>query len=981
MPASMIPDSPLFLRLIGQPDAAASCRALPLSARSLLCAAPALLLSEAVHAAEATELTPLPLMFALALGGVVLALAFLLRSRTALRPGAWAWPDNAAQDRFRAAVELSPDAILVYSDGRCEYANRAAVELLRASGPSQVIGVPTLDIVHPDDREQELRRIERMRQGLPVAPGEQRFMRFDGSTVEVEVSASPVRHSQHFSVQLFVRDITERKNAERKIKRLTNLYSALSVTSHAVTRFQERDALLQETCRIAVVFGRLQTTWIGMVDAGRQQVVPVAAYGPGEAYARHVFISTDESRPEGQGPIAHAVRDGRAYIVNDFDAEPTLAPWRDDARQYRLRSVAIFPLRLSERVVGAIMHYADEVGFFDDELVGLLERMASEISFALDSFESSRKWQAAEAALLETQREMETLLGNLPGMAYRCRYDDEWTMEFVSEGSLELTGYTADELQFNRLVSYEHITHPDDRARVREEIGRGAASRSRFTVEYRLIERGGREKWVSEKGLAFYSETGTPIALEGFISDITEIKSYRERLEHQASHDALTGLANRNLLHDRLRQAIAQAERQRLRLAVAFLDLDNFKYLNDSLGHSAGDELLKMVAQRLKTCVREGDTVARLGGDEFVLVLLDQSSAEGVNHVVQRVLETASEPFFVAGREFNTSASVGVSLFPQDGADAETLLKNADAAMYRAKAQGRDNFCFFTVEINTALHERIALEHGLRQALDRGELLLDYQPKVELSSGALIGAEALVRWRHPEHGLLSPARFVPVAEDTGLIVPIGEWILRTACSQVQRWRSQGLQLSVLSVNMSARQFRSPHLVSQIAEILQESGLPAGCLDLEITESLMMDDVQEFIARLHALKELGVQLSVDDFGKGYSSLNYLKQFPVDRLKIDRSFVCDIASDPGDAAIVQAVIQLGHVLGLAVTAEGVETSEQLAFLRRHGCDEGQGYYFSQPLGPTEFEHLLHARNASGRELPGADLSRVDVRRARV
>jgi EAL domain-containing protein (putative c-di-GMP-specific phosphodiesterase class I) len=320
------------------------------------------------------------------------------------------------------------------------------------------------------------------------------------------------------------------------------------------------------------------------------------------------------------------------------------------------------------------------------------------------------------------------------------------------------------------------------------------------------------------------------------------------------------------------------------------------------------------------------------------------------------VLETASEPFLLAGREFNTSASLGVSLYPQDGTDAETLLKNADAAMYRAKAQGRNNFCFFTAEINTALHERIALEHGLRQALDRGELLLDYQPKVELSSGALIGAEALVRWRHPEHGLLSPARFIPVAEDTGLIVPIGEWILRTACSQVQGWRSQGLQLKVLSVNISARQFRSPDLVDQIAEILRASGLPAGCLDLEITESLMMEDVQEFIARLHALKDLGVQLSVDDFGTGYSSLAYLKRFPLDALKIDRSFVRDITTDPEDATITVAIIGLAHSLRLKVVAEGVETAEQLALLAANGCDEMQGYLFSAPAAPEECAKML-------------------------
>ncbi|HYL19008.1 MAG TPA: EAL domain-containing protein, partial [Burkholderiales bacterium] len=441
-------------------------------------------------------------------------------------------------------------------------------------------------------------------------------------------------------------------------------------------------------------------------------------------------------------------------------------------------------------------------------------------------------------------------------------------------------------------------------------------------------------------------------------------KSYRERLQHQASHDALTGLANRNLLQARLRQAIAQAERQQDGLAVVFMDLDNFKYLNDSLGHSAGDELLKMVAHRLKACVREGDTVVRLGGDEFVLLLLNQSSAESVGQVVRRVFEKTSEPYFIAGREFNTSASLGVSLYPQDGTDAEALLKNADAAMYRAKADGRNNYQFFTAQINAALSERIALEHGLRRALEHGEFELDYQPKVELATGRLIGAEALLRWRHPEHGLLSPARFIPVAEETGLIVPLGEWILRAACTQAQRWRDSGLDLKMLSVNISARQFRSRDLVEQITGVLTQTGLPAACLDLEITESLMMEDVEAFIVLLRELKTLGVQLSVDDFGIGYSSLNYLKQFPVDRLKIDRSFVCDIASDPGDAAIVQAVIQLGHVLGLAVTAEGVETSEQLAFLRRHGCDEGQGYHFSKPLAPAEFEALLRKESGGGR-----------------
>ncbi len=924
------------------------------------------------HAADALGLTPLSLVVALAVAVAVVALGLFLRWRADRQPWVGFWPATAAADRFRSAVELSPDAILVHSGDLFVYANPAAVALLRATGPDQIVGLHTLAIVHPDDHARVHQRIESLRQGRRTEPEELLYLRFDGSTVEVEVTASPFRHRNHFSVQVFVREITERKLTERKLKRVTNLYSALFETSHAVSRYHERAQLLNEICRISVEFGRLQTTWVGIVDEATRRVVPAAVYGTGEAYVRQAVISIDESVPQGRGPIGRALRDGRVYICNDFERDPCTEPWRELARPFDLRSLGVFPLRQGGRVIGALTHYAKEPGFFDDELVGLLERLAGEISFALDSIESGEKWVAAEAALLETQREMETLLGNLPGMAYRCRYDENWTMEFVSEGCLELTGYAAEDLLFNRLVSYEDITHPDDSPRVRHEIGRAVAARSRFTVEYRIIDRGGRQKWVSEKGLCFYSASGRPILLNGFISDITEIKSYRERLEHQASHDALTGLANRSLLYDRLRQAIAHAERQRHGVAVVFLDLDNFKYLNDSLGHSAGDELLKIMAYRLKACVREGDTVVRLGGDEFVLVLVDQARAESVSQVVRRVLEKTSEPYFLAGRELNTSASVGVSLYPQDGTDAETLLKNADAAMYRAKAEGRNNFHFFTAEINAALNERVALEHDLRQALERGEFRLDYQPKVELASGRLIGAEALLRWRHPQHGQLSPARFIPVAEETGLIVPLGEWVLRAACTQAQQWRARGLELSTVSVNISARQFRSRELVGQIAAVLEQTGLPASCLDLEITESLMMENVEELIARLRALKDLGVQLSVDDFGTGYSSLNYLKQFPVDRLKIDRSFVCDIASDRGDAAIVQAVIQLGHVLGLVVTAEGVETSEQLTFLRRHGCDEGQGFYFSKPLPPEQFEELLRKEGAGGRREPAVRLA---------
>jgi diguanylate cyclase (GGDEF)-like protein/PAS domain S-box-containing protein len=856
---------------------------------------------------------------------------------------------------FRAAVDASPEAILIHSAGRFVYANRAAASLLRADTPQRILGLSPLDLVSPAWRDFARARTVDLAAGAPVPVAEMRWVRFDGSEIDVEVSAAPLRTEEGSTIQVFARDVTERKQAQRKIERLTALYQALSQTAHEASHTRSRERLFEEVCRIAMTYGRLQSTWIGVVDRAQGRVLPVAASGPGQGYAQQVLVSLDEGVPEGRGLVAGAIRENRPFICNDARLEPRAQPWLELMLRYGFLSYAVFPLREQGEAIACITHYATEPGFFDNDLTDLLGRMADEVSHALDRLELERRRDAAEAALREQERRLSTMMGNLPGMVYRGLFDADWTMHFVSDGCTELTGYRPEELVNSRVVSYEQITHPSDRDLVREAIGRALHAHARYTVEYRIVARDGREKWVWENGLGIYDAHGALVAMEGFIADITEIKRYREQLEHQAQHDTLTGLANRTLLNDRLRQAVVHCERQRSMLALLFLDLDHFKLINDSLGHSAGDELLKLAANRLAACVREGDTVARLGGDEFVLLLVDQHGAEAVSHAVERVLDAMSQPYRVQGKEFTTTCSIGVSLFPNDGADGETLLKNADAAMYRAKAAGRNAFHFFTAEINRQLSERLALERDLRRALQGNQLILHYQPKVDLTRGTLIGAEALVRWNHPEYGMLSPARFIPIAEETGLIVPMGEWILRQACLQVQQWRHDGIDFRQLSVNLSARQFRQRDLVEQVARVLQSTGLPPACLDLELTESLMLENVEEYIVRLQALKDLGVQLSVDDFGTGYSSLSYLKRFPVDRLKIDKSFVRDIVSDAGDAAIAQAVIRLGQILGMSVTAEGVESEEQLAFLRLHGCDEAQGYLFSPPLPPDAFVHL--------------------------
>ena len=430
------------------------------------------------------------------------------------------------------------------------------------------------------------------------------------------------------------------------------------------------------------------------------------------------------------------------------------------------------------------------------------------------------------------------------------------------------------------------------------------------------------------------------------------------RLAELAQYDALTGLANRTLFQDRLSQAIARAHRTEQPVALLFLDLDRFKEINDSLGHEAGDRVLKETSARLREHLREGDSVARLGGDEFTVILDSVKDAEEVRAVAQKLMRALAEPIAFEGHDLFVTLSIGIALYPRDGEDADTLVRHADTAMYQAKGEGRDAFQFYAPVMSVAASERLGLEGRLRQAIERGEFQLHYQPVVRLEGGEIASAEALLRWRHPQEGLVSPARFMAVAEQTGLIVPIGAWVLREACAQARRWQDEGLRALRVAVNLSARQFRKQGLADSIRAALDGASLDSRWLMLEITESLLMDNPQASGALLQQMKEMGVHMALDDFGTGYSSLAYLKHFPIDVIKIDRSFVRDIASDVDDAAIVKATIGLAASLGMQTTAEGVENDAQLEFLRRHGCRFAQGFLFSAPLPAEGFAALLRA-----------------------
>lgn len=498
-------------------------------------------------------------------------------------------------------------------------------------------------------------------------------------------------------------------------------------------------------------------------------------------------------------------------------------------------------------------------------------------------------------------------------------------------------------------ASREVAANPAERA-MREDKIVGLAS------DCVLLRRGGVESSIEDSAAPIHNREGRVTGAVIVFHDVSESRAMAAKMAHLAHHDFLTGLPNRVLLTERLAQAIGLARRRGKQVALLFIDLDFFKHINDSLGHVIGDRLLQAAADRLVSCVRKTDTVCRQGGDEFVILLSEIEQVQDAARVADKLLLAFANPALVDGHELHVSLSMGISVYPDDGLSAEAVLQNADTAMYYAKANGRNNYQFFRTDMNSRAVQRLFVESSLRRALKLGEFLLYYQPQIDLVSGAMTGAEALIRWQDPQLGIILPAQFVPVAEESGLIVPIGRWVLREACWQVRKWQEAGLATVPVSVNISAAEFRHKDFLAGVAQILAETGLAPHFIELELTESILMHDATSSASVLAALKAMGMKLAIDDFGTGYSSLSYLKRFPIDTLKIDQSFVRDVATDADDASIVGAVIEMGRNLKQRVIAEGVETSAQLDFLRAQHCAEGQGFHLGRPLTADAFGQLL-------------------------
>jgi diguanylate cyclase (GGDEF)-like protein/PAS domain S-box-containing protein len=620
------------------------------------------------------------------------------------------------------------------------------------------------------------------------------------------------------------------------------------------------------------------------------------------------------------------------------------------ALRCKLRGAFAFPIVSEGKVLGVMECFSHDACEKDEALLAVLQAIGTQVGLFC------RRKEAEQA-----RRDTEERLHGIVNIAIEAiiAVDEQFNIVLFNPSAQKMFGYAAQEAigsSIERLIPGR--LHEVHRHHVGHFVNGGQSMRKMGEAMEVWGVRADGEEFPVEASISRMTHAGKPL-YSVILNDITLRRRDEELLKFLANYDQLTSLPNRSLFNQHLERALAHAQRFNKGLAVLFMDLDRFKNINDTLGHEAGDNVLKEVATRLMGCVRKIDTVARLGGDEFVILIEQVTDVRQAGSVGQKLIRAMAEPLLLGCHECSISASVGISTFPADGEDGATLLKNADIAMYRAKEQGKNNCQFYTPTMNIHSVQRLTLESGLRRALQREEFLLHYQPKVDIASGRVTGMEALVRWKRPESGMVPPAEFIPLAEETGLIVAIGEWVLKAACEYTHVWHGKDVPPLRVAVNLSARQFAQASLVSDVARILDTTGLQPSALDLEITESMVMGNPEQAIQTLRQLKSMGMSLSIDDFGTGYSSLGYLKRFPIDHIKIDRSFVKDIPDDNDDATITRTIIAMAHNLRLKVIAEGVETEAQLNFLREHGCDEMQGYYFSRPLPGAEFVTLLRGR----------------------
>jgi len=811
-----------------------------------------------------------------------------------------------------------------------------------------------LELVAPGEIEETRRFLATLARQQVVTAFTNHLRHSDGTHRTIEWSAQPAGDSFYVAA----RDVTEREIREQEIRFLSRIYSTLSETNQLIARCPDEATLFENICRIAVEFGGMKLAWVGKEDASTQRIVPVSCYGEARAYLDGINVSARGDLPEGHGPTGRAFREGAANFVNDHARDPSLQPWRERSRPFAWGSSGAIPIRRDGRPYATLTFYDTSAHAFTAKVVALLTEMGADIEYALLRFDlEAHKHRAEEesriaAIAFESQEAM--LVADAEGKILR-----------VNAAFTQVTGYSQEEVLGRNPSVLQSGRHPES---FFTDLWEQVKARGHWQGEVWDRRKNGEvyPKWLSISCVR--DRDGAPSHYVETFADTSERKAAAAAISRLAYYDALTALPNRQLMMDRLKQAIRAGARSGRFGAILFLDLDNFKNINDTLGHDEGDRLLTETARRLRSGVREQDTVSRFGGDEFVVLLENLEGTRdkaGVQAklICEKLLAGLAEPYRLRDKEYLCSASIGVALWRGGPLiDEHELLKRSDLAMYEAKRAGRNTVRFFDPAMQTSLENRARLETRLRAGLVLGQFRLHYQPQVDVD-GRVLGAESLLRWLDPERGMTTPGEFIALAEESELIVAIGHWVLEAACAQLRAWSQQPeLQALHLAVNISPRQFAADAFVADVAAILARTGADPRLLQFEITEGMLLTNVEETIAKMAQLRQLGVSFALDDFGTGYSSLSYLHRLPLNVLKIDQSFVHQMGANRQSEAIVRTIIQMGQSLGLSVLAEGVETAAQREQLVRQGCARFQGYWFGRPLAVEGFEQRLAATRVS-------------------
>ena len=872
-------------------------------------------------------------------------------------------------DWYSALLKHHPDAIYVLSRECVSYVNPAGLELLKASAEHQVIGLKPEAFLHGVQQETAHVLLQKLRLESQQETHYCQCIQLDGKIIDIEIRGTPFVHEGQTATLLTAKKRPLPQRAAEVLPVLSlveqGFYKPNRVHEaiHHEKEILEMIALdkplmhiLEDVCdRMERLLDNGGLCAITLYDAGTDQLTLGAAPSLPDEFCDQLLRLEPGI---GAGTAAAAIHLNRLTIVEDIEHSSIPGTLQKSALSFGLRACWSLPITTAfNHVLGTVdVYYRRRHSPSEDEQAMMMDACGL-IALAIDK-------KNMEQRLEESEERYRSVVTNLT----------EGIMVIGPAGQILTSNPSA-----QRILKIQDISKVGRRhryfKRLFEEDGRAVKlGEDPASVAFRTNQpilnlstgvelQDGSIVWLLLNVLPICQKNSPTVsAVLISFTDTTQVRDTQRQISYMASYDALTGLPNRHQLNQRLHKALSSAQRHHDRVAVLFLDLDRFKYVNDTAGHAAGDTLLRNVSSRLSSCIRTTDLLARLGGDEFVIVVEDFDDAVHLKELAERVLACMREPFVIEGNEYHLGTSIGISVFPHDASDAPTLLRCADSAMYHAKESGRNNYQFFTTELNVRAQHRYALETNLRRALSEQEFLVYYQPKICLSTSRIVGAEALIRWQMPDVGLVPPNEFIPISEEIGLILPIGRWVLQQACRQTKLWRDTLAPDLVISVNISPKQFQDPGLCRFIEQQLQETRLPPSALQLEITEGLLMGDMDMLLPVFAAIKAMGVCISLDDFGTGFSSLSYLQRFPIDNLKIDRSFIQKIPANQDSVVLTHAIIAMANALGMSVTAEGVENVEQMFFLADSGCQEMQGFYFSQPLSATQFENLLKNNSPS-------------------